>query len=138
MTIKNAIEHISTNTSIVKLVYKREFFDVSQMKIGAKKITTITADGTVVIKEYNPGSRKAYSMRKISCTVDEYGALCDKIERCIENADRLDFYVDDASEELKIFHKYGRIQIVDRGLGNEEVHIASIMHEFFDGLRERE
>ena len=138
MTTKNAKEHISTNTSIVKLVYKREFFDISQMKIGAKKITTITADGTVVIKEYNPGSRKAYSMRKISCTVDAYEALCDKIESCIENADRLDFYVDDASEELKIFHKYGRVQIVDRGLGNEEVHIASIMHEFFDGLRERE
>ena len=123
-----------SNTSIVKLIYKRQFFDISQMKIGAKKVTTITADGTVVIKEYNPGNRKAYSMRKISCSVDAYGALCDKIQSCIENADRLDFYVDDASEELKIFHKYGRVQIVDRGLGNEEVHIASIMHEFFNGI----
>ena len=134
MTTKNAKGHISTNTSIVKLVYRQEFFDISQMKIGAKKVTTITADGTVVIKEYNPGSRKVYSMRKISCTVDAYGALCNKIESCIKNADRLDFYVDDASEELKIFHKYGRVQIVDRGLGNEEVHIASIMHEFFNEL----
>ena len=68
-----------SNTSIVKLIYKRQFFDISQMKIGAKKVTTITADGTVVIKEYNPGNRKAYSMRKISCSVDAYGALCDKI-----------------------------------------------------------
>ncbi|MBE6797380.1 MAG: hypothetical protein E7531_03475 [Ruminococcaceae bacterium] len=135
MTTKNPKEQIFPNTSIVKLTYKRQFFDISQMKTGAKKVITITADGTVVIKEYDPGSRKAYSVRKISWTVDAYRALCDKIESCIENADRLDFYVDDASEELKIFHKYGRVQIVDRGLGNEEVHIASIMHEFFNGLQ---
>ena len=134
MKTNNLEVYLSPNTSIVKLVYKREFFDVSQMKNGAKKITTISADGTVVIKEYNPGNRKAYSVRKMSCSVYAFEALCDKIESCIENADRLDFYVDDASEELKIFHKYGRVQIVDRGLGNEGVHIASIMHEFFNEL----
>ena len=134
MKTNNSEVYLSPNTSIVKLVYKREFFDISQMKIGAKKIATITSDGTVVIKEYNPSNRKAYSVRKMSCSVYAFEALCNKIESCIENADRLDFYVDDASEELKIFHKYGRVQIVDRGLGNEEVHIASIMHEFFNEL----
>ena len=57
---------------------------------------------------------------------------CVQIEACIEFADRLDFYVDDSSEELKIYRKFGRVQIVDRGLGNRDVHIGEIMHEFLD------
>ena len=45
--------------SIIKLVYKREFFDLSEMKPGAKQITTIVADGTITQKEYMPGSRNS-------------------------------------------------------------------------------
>ena len=123
----------SPNT-IIKLVYKRDFFDISVMKSGGRTITTITNDGTVVFKEYAPGSRKAHSVYKGKGSVVDYEELCERIENCIKNADRLDFYVDDASEELKIFHKYGRVQIVDRGLGNEDVHISNIMHEFLDGV----
>ena len=123
-----------SHTGIVKLVYKREFFDISVMKPGARLITTITCDGTVVFKEYRPGSRKVYSVYKGKCSIEDYEALCERIENCIKNADRLDFYVDDASEELKIFHRYGRVQIMDRGLGNEDIHIGEIMHEFLDGV----
>ena len=123
-----------SHTGIVKLTYKRDFFDISVMKPGARLITTITCDGTVVFKEYRPGSRKAYSVYKGKCSIEDYEALCERIENCIKNADRLDFYVDDASEELKIFHRYGRVQIMDRGLGNEDIHIGEIMHEFLDGV----
>ena len=122
------------NTGIVKLVYKRDFFDISVMKPGARLITTITCDGTVVFKEYRPGSRKAHSVCNGKCSIEDYEVLCERIENCIKNADRLDFYVDDASEELKIFHRYGRVQIMDRGLGNEDIHIGEIMHEFLDGV----
>ena len=122
------------NTGVVKLVYKRDFFDISVMKPGAKLITTITCDGMVVFKEYRPCSRKAHSVYKGKCSIEDYEALCERIENCIKNADRLDSYVDDASEELKIFHRYGRVQIMDRGLGNEDIHIGEIMHEFLDGV----
>ena len=127
-------EKSGSNIGIVKLVYKRDFFDISVMKPGARLITTITCDGTVVFKEYRPGSRKAYSVYKGKCSIEDYEALCERIENCIKNADRLDFYVDDASEELKIFHRYGRVQIMDRGLGNEDIHIGEIIHEFLDGV----
>ena len=123
----------SPNT-IIKLVYKRDFFDISVMKSGGRLITTIMNDGTVVFKEYAPGSRKAHSVYKGKCSVVDYEELCERIENCIKNADRLDFYEDDASEELKIFHRYGRVQIMDRGLGNEVIHIGEIMHEFLDGV----
>ena len=124
----------SESTTIIKLVYKREFFDVSVMKPGGRLVTTILNDGTVIFKEYDPGSRKVQSVRKGKRSVEDYKTLCAKLENCIESADRLDFYVDDSSEELKIYHKFGRVQIVDRGLGNENVHIGEIMHEFLDGV----
>ena len=43
---------------IIKLVYKREFFDISVMKQGARLITTITCDGTA---EYVSDAIEVYS-----------------------------------------------------------------------------
>ena len=58
-----------------------------------------------------------------------------KPERCIETGDRWDMYVDDCSEELSLFYKFGRVQIVDRGLGTEDTRIAGIMREFLSSLK---
>ena len=123
---------MQTPNTILKLVYKREYFDISQMKIGARLVTTINADGTVLFKEYKPGSRKVESSYKGKCTVAAFRLLCYRIEECISTADRQEFYVDDSSEELKIFHSFGRVQTMDRGLGNEETDIGRIMHDFFE------
>ena len=123
---------MQTPNTILKLVYKREFFDISVMKIGARLVTAINADGTVVFKEYKPGSRKVESVYKGKCTVAAFRLLCYRIEECISTASRQDFYVDDCSEELKIFHQFGRVQTMDRGLGNEETDIGRIMHDFFE------
>ncbi|MBO5019980.1 MAG: hypothetical protein J6D52_04875 [Clostridia bacterium] len=117
---------------IEKLVYKKEFFDLSVMKIGSKLITTITDDGVIVVKEYRLGSRKAHSVKKAYCSLTAFETLCKSINECIETADRLDFYVDDSSEELRIYHKFGRVQIMDRGLGHENSSIGSIMNTFLE------
>lgn len=117
-------------TTINKLVYKHERFDVTQLKIGARTIIyTITPDGKLVVREYR-GSRKVHSQKVCHFSLEEYNALCKNIEACIESADRLDFYVDDSSEELKIYHLYGRIQTVDRGLGSKNNHIGGVMWDF--------
>ena len=123
---------MQTPNTILKLVYKREFFDISVMKIGARLVTAINADGTVVFKEYKPGSRKVESVYKGKCTVAAFSLLCYRIQECISTADRLNGYCDDSSEELKIFHQFGRVQTMDRGLGNEETDIGRIMHDFFE------
>lgn len=117
-------------SNVEKLEYRREYFDITVMKPGARVITTITNDGSIVAKEYKPGSRKVVSVQKAKCSVGEFEELCAAIELCIEDADRQDFYVDDSSEELRIFHKYGRIQTMDRGLGNETTHIGRIVNDF--------
>ena len=123
---------MQTTNNIFKLVYKREYFDISQMKNGARSVATINADGTLLFKEYKPGSRKVNSAYKGKCSVAAFGLLCRRIEECISTADRQEFYVDDSSEELKIFHRFGRVQTIDRGLGNEETNIGMIMHEFLE------
>lgn len=121
------------SNTIVKLVYRRDFFDIEQMRPGAKHVTTITDDGQIVEKEFAPGSRKAHSVKKAECSYQAYAALCEQILSCIEEADRLDFYVDDASEELTIYHRFGRIQKMDRGLGNEDIHVGGVMNSFLSG-----
>ena len=116
--------------TIVKLVYKRDYFDVGEMKSGAKQTITITCDGAITQKEYAPGSRKAYATKKAKCIPAAFLALCTQLTDCIAYADRLNGYCDDTSEELTIYHKYGRVQKMDRGYGNEHTNIGSIMHLF--------
>ena len=119
-------------TTIFKLVYKRDYFNVFEMRPGARVVTTITDDGNVVFKEYQSGSRKVESSYRGKCSVSAFRLLCYRIEECIATADRHAGYCDDASEELKIYHPFGRVQTMDRGLGNEETCIGEIMHEFFE------
>lgn len=116
--------------TIVKLVYRRDFFDIEQMRPGAKHVTTISDDGQIVEKKFAAGSRKAHSVKKAECSSQAYATLCEQIMSCIEEADRLDFYVDDAGEELTIYHRFGRTQKMDRGLGNEHIHIGGVMNGF--------
>lgn len=118
--------------SIEKLEYKRRFFDVTTMRDGARITTVIEKDGTIVSKEYGAASRKIDTVHRTTCSSQEFNELCSEIELCIENADRLDYYVDDSSEELTIFYKYGRIQKMDRGLGNDDTHIGQIVNAFLE------
>ena len=117
---------------IEKLEYRRNYFDIQEMKPGARTVITIFDNGTIVSREYGPGSRKVQSVQKKSFPLDVYKELCGELLECIKDADRQDFYVDDSSEELRIYHLYGRIQTMDRGLGNGSIHIADIMHRFLD------
>ena len=119
---------------ITKIVYKREFFDISIMKIGARTVTTITPDGNVVIREYKADSRKVYSTRKTTCSIDAFNKLCNRFENCINNATSWDMYVDDCSEELRLVYKFGREQKVDRGLGDENTRIATIFYDFMEEI----
>lgn len=130
---EDEITIISPNP-IVKIIYKDEFFDFDSMKNGSKIITTITDDGIVVVKEYKAGSRKAHSIRTTSCSVMAFRTLCKRLENCIDSSNQWKIYVDDRSEELKLFYKFNRVQIVDRGLGNDDINIGVIMHDFLSKL----
>ena len=127
-----------SSTQIFKLVYKHEQKDCLQRKLCFKIVYSITPDGKLTVKEYRNGSRKAQLVNEYHFLSEEYEGLCKRIEECIERADRLDLYMDDASEELKIFYRYGRVQTMDRGLGNEDVQICEIIHDFLVGVMQVE
>ena len=118
--------------SILKLEYKREFFDISLMRRGARKIVSISNDGTIVCEEYKADSRKAHSIREEKCSLIAFRNLCKQILKCIETADRNEMFIDDSSAKLTIYHKYGRTQTMDRGLGNDDIDIEYIMISFFE------
>ena len=69
--------------TILKLVYKREFFDISTMRPGARLVTTINADGTVVLRNINLEAEKWNScieaneplLRSDSCAIGLMNAL---------------------------------------------------------------
>ena len=116
--------------SVKKLKYIRSCFDVSIMGIGMKTVTTIDDEGVIVSKTYKAGSRKTAFVQKEVCSLKAFQKLCRDIEECIISADRLDMYIDDCSEELTIFYEYGRIQTMDRGLGNSNGDIGQIVNKF--------
>ena len=118
--------------SIEKLEYRRCYFDICTGRNGARITTAITKDGAIISKEYKSESRKVNFVHKSICSLEEFEQLCNEIELCIENADRLNSYVDDTSGELKIFYKYGRIQTMDRGLGNDCTDIGEIVNSFLE------
>lgn len=127
-------ENFPRKNKIKKLIYRIEHFDVCRLRPGERTVITLYADGTVVYKEYNPGCKKAYLTEKERCSKQAFEELCARIEECIDTADRWDFCVDDASEELKIVYDFGRTQTVDRGLGNAQTRIGKIMNNFLDSL----
>lgn len=125
---------MSKNNPIVKLTYKRETFNLLEMRFGEKTITTITDGGDVVIKKYHPNCRKAYSVERTTCSIKKFQELCNSLEDCIDTANNCHFYIDDSEEELKLFYKYNRVQIVDRGLGNDNTIICILMYDFLHKL----
>lgn len=118
--------------NILKLEYRRSFFDLNIRKSYLCEVITVTNDGTIICKEYKFGVREAHSIQKTKCSVRAFNNLCSKILDCIETADRNDFFVDDSSAELKIYHEFGRVQTMDRGLGNGNTYIEYIMQSFFE------
>lgn len=125
---------MSLSNPIVRLTYKHEFFDISEMRIGGRTVTTILEDGTIIEQDFEPGSRKVFATRHATCSLDSFQALCDELENCIDSANDWNMWVDDCSEELKLFYKFNRVQVVDRGLCNGDTSIGGIMREFLSKI----
>ena len=116
--------------SVKKIKYIKSCFDVSIMGIGRKTVTTIDDEGVIVSKTYKAASRKPAFVQKEVCALKAFQKLCRDIEECIISADRLNMYIDDCSEELTVFYEYGRIQTMDRELGNSNGDIGQIVNKF--------
>lgn len=113
-----------------KLRYSISYFDLSEMKPGARDVIEIFEDGKLLIKQYAPGSRRIKEKQECFAEKNEIEELYAELRGCIDTADRLNWMVDDTSAELTIYHSFGRIEKVPRELGNTETDIYSIMCRF--------
>lgn len=112
---------------VEKLRYAVSYFDIKQMKPGARKIYDFFPDGRIIVKEYEPGSRKQKSNRSFQISPIEFVQMYENIKRCIDNAERLEQYVDDSDATLTIFHSFGRSESMQRGLGTRDETVGTII-----------
>ena len=113
-----------------KLRYSISYFDVSEMKPGARDVIEIFEDGKLLIKRYAPRSRRIKEKQECFAEKSEVEELYAELRVCIDTADRLNWVVDDTSAELTIYHNFGRVEKVPRELGDKETDIYSIMYRF--------
>ena len=117
---------------IKKIFYKTEIFDASIMKVSHREIVSVSADGSIVIKSYKGTSKKPYSVCTERCSPEKFAEVCEQIEDCIENADRLVRCIDDSSKRLKICYGFGHYTVADSRLGNSKTNIGRIMWDFLE------
>ena len=65
---------MQTTNNILKLVYKREYFDISPIKASARLVTTITANYYTCTDEILAGLGKMYvADERFKKNIDKYG-----------------------------------------------------------------
>ena len=121
---------ININNPIEKIRCKIEFYS-HQYECRGVTIITIHNNGKIKIEDYIKGVSKSKDTEYLSCPVKEFKKLTQEIEECISTANKLDFYIDDKSVEVKVYHKLGLLQTMERGLGNEKCDINQILFQFF-------
>lgn len=116
---------------IEKIKYSISYFDVDIMAIGRKDVYELYPDGRVVFRCYQTGSRKCVK-KDVTTTAagTDFHLLCARLLDCISTADRENQYVDDNSAELKIYHPFGRVEMMPRGYGDEQKDVGSIVCEY--------
>ena len=115
---------------IGKMVYNFSVFDVEKRRVGLRVVTTISADGTIVQREYRDGSRKMSEKRAVRFEPREYYKLYDRICECIRTATRCEIPICDCGGELKIYHPLHRTETVLGSMYNGETFISEIIKEF--------
>jgi len=116
---------------VVKMVYTQTRFDVDAMCAHTRYVYEIFPDGTVIRKHYEKGVRKAIDKEESKiASAAEYHLLCLRLNSCISSADREEIYIDDSSAELRLYHPFGRSEIMPRGFGNGKETVGELICKY--------
>ena len=118
------------SSDIIKIRYVWKNFSPDVMRIYRKSVYEIFDSGRVIISEFvddmrSPKSRIVSNKDKLSFSI-----LSDKINECITDADRLENYIDDSDVSITIIRPFGRIEKLDRGIGNQKIVLGSIIEKY--------
>ena len=120
---------------IGKMVYNFSVFDVEKRRVGLRVVTMISADGTIVQREYRDGSRKMSDKSTVRFEPREYYKLYDRICECIRTATRCEIPICDCGGELKIYHPLHREEIVWGTMGDGSRCISDVIRDFLSGYK---
>lgn len=114
---------------ILKIRYTVTAFDYIQMQANSiRHVYELFPDGKVTYACFERGSRKAIRKSEShSASADDYRKLCEALNACIDSADRMEQYIDDSSAEVTIFRPFGRIDTMDRGYGNTNTDVGTLI-----------
>ena len=114
-------------TDIIKLVYKSKTVDPVTGSISEMETVTIYPDGKILFNGKDNGESWQNEEKR---SKEAFCELCAKIEECIKTASECKRFCDCRSGNLKIYRKYGHTEQMDRGFGNENTDIFSIINGF--------
>lgn len=118
-------------TNILKIRYVIRTFDLDVMCSHSRYVYELFPDGKVTYGHYEKGTRKPEEMREThQATKDDYQKLCAELNACVASADRQNWYVDDCTAKVKIYHAFGHVETMDRGYGNEGTDVGQLITEY--------
>ena len=118
---------------VVKIKNVLKSFDLDLMRIGRKWEYELSKSGEIMTKYYYDKFRVPIS-KSISkqATEKDFAEMCEALLLCVNTADSLEDYTDDCCGEITIYHRYGRIEKVDRGCGNANTRAGEIINQYID------
>ena len=118
-------------TDILKIRYAVSPFDLETMSSHSRYVYELFPDGKVSYTHYERGNRTPLATSISSkASPGEYSRLCDNLNSCIATADRQNWYVDDCSATVKIYRPFMRTDTIDRGYGNSETDVGSLIDRY--------
>ena len=120
---------------VIKIKFVLKSFDLELMRMGRKWEYELSKSGEISTKYYYDNFRIPVS-KSISkqATEKNFADMCEALLSCVNTADSLEDYTDDCCGEITIYHRYGRIEKVDRGCGNASFRAGDIISQFIEAF----
>lgn len=118
------------SSDIIKIKYVWKNFSPDVMRIYRKNVYEIFDSGRVIVSQFVDDMKSPKSRIVLIKNKSSFSGLTDKVNECIAEADRLETYVDDSEASITIIRPFGRIEKLDRGIGNPKMLLGCIIEDY--------
>lgn len=118
------------SSDIIRIKYVWKNFSPDVMRIYRKNVYEIFDSGKVIVSEFVDDMKSPKSRTVSNKDKSSFSTLTANVNECINNADRLETYVDDSEASITIIRPFGRIEKLDRGIGNQKIVLGSIIEKY--------
>lgn len=123
---------VLNSSDIIKIRYVWKNFSPDVMRIYRKSVFEIFDSGRVIVSEFVDDMKSPKSRTVSNKDKSSFFALTAKVNECINEADRLETYVDDSEASITIIRPFGRVEKLDRGIGNQKMVLGCIIEDYIN------